>query len=105
MVAGYFLAQNKVALPEGHGEGFPDVVVEQTVAALRAIASRHHCCAILGLDFGGDVMLESKELNGYVKERDRVNLRAVRQCASELRLATLLTCAGPGSGGSSSPTA
>ena len=54
LVAGYYLVQPK---DDGGGKGFSRASLEGTTAALVQALAAHECCALVGLDFGGDVAL------------------------------------------------
>ena len=58
LVAGYYLVQPK---DDGGGKGFSRASLEGTTAALVQALAAHECCAIVGVDFGGDVALPDKK--------------------------------------------
>ena len=58
LVAGYYLVQPK---DDGGGKGFSRASLEGTTAALVQALAAHECCALVGVDFGGDVALPDKK--------------------------------------------
>ena len=79
---GYYLTQPKDAAPPGADadaakKGFSSASLASTTEAYAALLRDHGCAALVGLDFGGDVVLDLEpEGAPYISQRDGLNLLA-----------------------------
>lgn len=111
--AASFLRQPKDAVG---GQGFTRSAIAATASALVGLAREHACTAVLGLDFGGDVVLPeptrlpSKSPTAErpcvaplaaadalaITQRDTLNLHALAAVARTLGVAATLVASAPG---------
>ena len=110
----YFLRQPKDA---PGGDGFTRASLEATSASLLELARKHSCTHVVGLDFGGDVVLPPPPLSSpasvpsdtatsasadahasqpYTLQRDSLNLHALAAAARTAGAETTLVAAAPG---------
>jgi hypothetical protein len=82
--------------------GFSLASLNATTDALLALARAHQCTAIVGLDFGGDVVLpDPRRASGvssgpFIKRRDSLNCHAVGEAARKLGVPATLVVSAPG---------
>ena len=99
---GYYLTQPKDAAPPGADadaakKGFSSASLASTTEAYAALLRDHGCAALVGLDFGGDVVLDLEpEGAPYISQRDGLNLLAAAAAAAEVEVPALFVAASPG---------
>eukprot|EP00900_Chrysochromulina_parva_P011789 jgi/Chrpa1/20610/Chrysochromulina_OHIO_Genome00021772-RA len=82
--------------------GFSLASLNATTDALLALARAHQCTAIVGLDFGGDVVLpDPRRASGvssgpFIKRRDSLNCHAVGEAARKLGVPATIVVSAPG---------
>ena len=82
--------------------GFSLASLNATTDTLLALARAHQCTAIVGLDFGGDVVLpDPRRASGvssgpFIKRRDSLNCHAVGEAARKLGVPATLVVSAPG---------